>query len=134
MLMDPLVKKKQSGFLINEHVTSPTCVCLCYLSQVCEVRFVSHEHHWRVHSAPHTADELLEVASLLEAAPVRYGVRNDEAFASTHVLITHGCEFSLRAHAHTHTKHFPFIISFRFCGSSAIPVPVYAVTIETIMY
>lgn len=98
--------------IIDGRVTSPTCVCVCYLSQVYEVRFVSHEHHWCVHSAPHAADQLLEVASLLKAAPVRYGVGNDEAFASTHVLIAHGCEFSLQTPTQTHTR-LSFIISLR---------------------
>lgn len=71
-----------------------------YLSQVCQVGLVADEHDGCVDGATHAVDELLEVACLLEAAPVSDGVRDDEALTRPHVLVPHRRELRLGRAAH----------------------------------
>ncbi len=66
-----------------------------HLSEMDQVRLVSHQYDGGVDGAPHVVDQLLEVASLLETAAVRDGVWDDETLTRSHVLITHGCELCL---------------------------------------
>lgn len=70
-----------------------------YLAQLGEVGLVAHQHHGGVVVAAHAVNELLELAHLVEAAPVRDGVADDEALASPHVLVPHGRELCLGTHS-----------------------------------
>ena len=65
---------------------------LPYLSEVCQVGLVAHQHHRGFRGTAHAINKLLEVAGFLEAPSVGNGIGDDEALACPHVLTPIGCK------------------------------------------
>lgn len=65
------------------------------LSQLLQVRLVSHKNHWCVIRASDAVNKLFKLPNFVETSTIRDGVTDDKPFSCSHVLIPHGCELGL---------------------------------------
>ena len=65
------------------------------LTTIFEVTLISGNHHGNSLVVTDTIDHLFVATDLLEASLVCYGVDQDEPLTSSHVLLSHCCEFIL---------------------------------------
>lgn len=67
-----------------------------HLSQLLQVRLVSHKNHWCVIRASDAVNKLFKLPNFVETSTIRDGVTDDKPFSCSHVLIPHGCELGLK--------------------------------------
>ena len=94
-----------------------------HLSLRLEIALVTHNDHWKVVFVLDAQYLLLECDDLFERLPRGYGVDEQEAFARSHVLLSH-CRVFLLPGGIEHVEECDFVIdnallAVRICGGSS---------------